>query len=201
MNLKENRKLAFVVLAVVIVFSICVQGSVALLNRRGDTEVLFMEGELHEMMVRCAEQGALLGQMSEVYLNDTAIAQYASAETASVLKNGGYTALPAELQALAAELTAAPDPNACLAALSKLNAAVEKAYTGLEMLDISDADFRNIKLSYYDYKGALDIVSREADSPKSYTAGAVKFNKQIKGFPANLISGLLGVDPLTVYGG
>ena len=105
MNLKENRKLAFVVLAVVIVFSICVQGSVALLNRRGDTEVLFMEGELHEMMVRCADQGA------------------------------------------------------------------------------------------------LDIVSREADSPKSYTAGAVKFNKQIKGFPANLISGLLGVDPLTVYGG
>lgn len=199
MNFKENRKLAFIILAVVVIFSITVQGSVAMLNRRGDTEVLFMEGDLRELMYRCADQAALIGQMGGMYLNDDALDQYANSQTASVLRSGDYTALPAQLEALSAQLKSAIDPNESLVALSTLDDCVEKAYTGLDMLNISEADFRNIKLAYYDFTGAIDIISRDGDEKDSYTAKAQKFNKEIAGFPASLISGVLGVDILYTY--
>lgn len=201
MNLKENRALAFVVLAVVIVITLCVQAPLSLLGSRSSAEKLFAEGDCHEMMLRCAEQGALLGQMSDVYLSDAAVDGYASAQTASVLRSGDYTALPAVLQTLAADLKAAGDPNAYLAVLADLTSAVEKAYTGLEMLNISEDNFRNIKLSYYDYKGALDILAREGDAKASYTDAAARFNKLLGAFPASLYAGILNIDPLTVYGG
>lgn len=199
MNFKENRKLAFIVLAVVVIFSITVQGSVAMLNRRGDTEVLFMEGDLRELMHRCADQAALIGQMGGMYLNEDSLDQYASSQTASVLRSGEYTALPARLEELSAQLSDAADPNESLLLLSALHADVEKAYTGLDMLNISDKDFRNIKLAYYDFTGAIDIISRDGDNKDSYTVKAQKFNKEISGFPASLISGVLGVDMLYTY--
>lgn len=199
MNFKENRKLAFIILAVVVIFSITVQGSVAMLNRRGDTEVLFMEGDLRELMHRCADQAALLGQMSGMYLGDTALDDYAGANTAQQLRTGGYTELPAQLETLSTELTNAVDPNASLLALSELRNAVEKTYTGLEMLDISDDEFRNMKLAYYDFTGAIDIISRDGDSKDSYTANAKAFNKQLSGFPASLFAAVLGVDDLYTY--
>ena len=197
MNLKENRKLAFIVLAAAIIISIGVMGPVSLMRSHSKAAELFMQGDNREMILRCAEQGALLGQMSDVYLADAAIDQYASAQTASALRAGDYTALPATLQSLSADLKAATDPNTCLAILIELNTAVEKTYTGLEMLDIADDDFRNIKLSYYDYKGALDILSRE----ETYAEAAARFNKQAKGFPAGLFCDILNIAPLTTYGG
>lgn len=200
MNFKENRRLAFIVLAVVIAFSLFVQGPVALLNRRGDTEVLFMEGEMHEMMTRCATQGELLGQMAAMYLNTAALAED-SAKTAAMLGTEEYLSLPGQMQTLSAELKAAEDPNASLAALSGLNAAVEKAYTAMDMMQISNEDFRNIKLAYYDFTGAIDIISRDVNNAKSYTEQAMSFNKALKAFPASLIGKVLGVDPLSVYGG
>ena len=199
MKFKENRKLAFIILAVVVIFSITVQGSVAMLNRRGDTEVLFMEGDMRELMRRCADQAELLGQMGGMYLNDASLDDYASANTANQLRSGGYTALPGELETLSAQLVNAADPNESLIALTKLHDAVEKTYTGLDMLDIPEAEFRNIKLAYYDFTGAVDIVSRDGDNKDSYTAKAQKFNKEISAFPASLISGVLGVNDLYTY--
>jgi len=199
MKFNENRKLAFIILAVVVIFSITVQGSVAMLNRRGDTEVLFMEGDMRELMHRCADQAALLGQMGGMYLNDASLDDYASANTANQLRSGGYTALPAKLEDLSAQLKDAADPNESLLVLSELSNTVEKTYTGLDMLNISDAEFRNIKLAYYDFTGAIDIVSRDGEDKNSYTAKAKKFNKEINGFPASLISAVLNVDDLYTY--
>ena len=201
MKFKENRKLAYIVLIAMVIFSITVQGSFALLNCRGDTEVLFMEGEMHSLMNRCAEQAALIGQMSAMYLSEDAFTAYASAETASVLKSDGYAELPAQLERLSAQLADAADPNECIATLTELTAAVEKAYTGLDMLRIADEDFRNIKLAYYDYKGAIDIVSRDGEDKHSYTAHARDFNHDIAAFPGNLFAAALGVEELSTYGG
>lgn len=200
MNFKENRPLAFIVLAAAVLLSLLVQGPIAMLNARGDTEVLFMEGEMHELMTRCAAQGDLLGQMSAMYLNEAALAED-SAKTAALLGTEEYLCLPETLTQLSAELKAAPDPNACLAVLTELHAAVEKTYTALDMMQISGDDFRNIKLAYYDFAGAMDIVARDGSDPKSYTAQAQRFNKSISGFPAKLYCAVLNVDPLTVYGG
>ena len=199
MKFKENRKLAFIILAVVVIFSITAQGSVAMLNRRGDTEVLFMEGDMRELMRRCADQAELLGQMGSMYLNDASLDDYASANTANQLRSGGYTALPGELETLSAQLVNAANPNESLIALTDLHDAVEKTYTGLDMMDIPEAEFRNIKLAYYDFTGAVDIVSRDGEDKNSYTAKAQKFNKEISGFPASLISGVLGVNDLYTY--
>lgn len=201
MHFKENRKLAFCVLIVVILFSVLVQGSVALLNARGDTEVLFMEGDLHPLMHRCADSALLLGQSGGLYLNDAALKKYASAETAGILADGGYTDLPAQLETLSAALTDAADPNESLAVLAELRTAVEKTYTGLDMLDIADADFRDLKLAYYDFTGGLDILARDGENKGSYAVHARKFNKQISRFPANLFAAVLHVEPLTIYGG
>ena len=155
---------------------------------------------MHEMMTRCATQGELLGQMAAMYLNEAALAED-SAKTAAMLGTEEYLSLPGQMQTLSAELKAAEDPNACLAVLSGLNAAVEKAYTAMDMMQISDEDFRNIKLAYYDFTGAIDIISRDVNNAKSYTEQAMSFNKALKAFPASLIGKVLGVDPLSVYGG
>lgn len=200
MNFKENRKLAFAVLAIVVLFSILIQGPVALLNERGDTEVIFMEGEMHELMLRCAAQADLLGQMGAMYLNEAALAQDTPAN-AALLGTEEYLSLPAQLQTLAAEMKTAPDPNACIAVLTEMHAGVEKAYTALDMMNIAGDDFRNIKLAYYDFAGAMDIISRDGKESKSYTAQAKKFNKALDGFPASLTTAVLNVEPLSVYGG
>lgn len=155
---------------------------------------------MHEMMTRCAAQGDLLGQMAAMYLNEAALAED-SAKTAAMLGTEEYLALPAQLQSLAAELKTAPSPNTCLGLLTELHAAVEKTYTALDMMQISDEDFRNIKLAYYDFTGAIDIISRDGDDSKSYTAQAQRFNKALSGFPAKLMGAALHVEPLTVYGG
>ena len=201
MKLSENRRLAFVVLAVVIAVSIVVQGSVAMQNRRGDIEVLFMEGEMHELMTRCAEQAVLIGQMATPYLADGALAQYCPPATAQTLQSGGYSDAAQQLEPLAQQLRQAPDPNACLAAFEQLTAAVEKTYTGVDMLDLTDGQMRDIKLAYYNYTGGMDLVSRDGDNARSYTAKAKIFNHDLIGFPANLFARALHVEPLTTYGG
>ena len=201
MKLSENRRLAFVVLAVVIAVSIVVQGSVAMQNRRGDIEVLFMEGEMHELMTRCAEQAALIGQMAAPYLADGALTQYCTQATAQTLQSGGYSDAAQQLEPLAQQLMQAPDPNACLAAFEQLTAAVEKTYTGVDMLDLTDGQMRDIKLAYFNYTGGVDLASRDGDNARSYTAKAKNFNHDLIGFPASLFAQVLHVEPLTTYGG
>ena len=200
MNFKENRPLAFIVLAAAILLSILVQGSFGMISRRADAQTAFAEGAMHEMTVRCAAQGELLGQMAALHLHTAALAQQ-NAATAAMLGTEEYLALPGQLQSLSQQLKATTDANAALTILTDLHAGVEKTYTALDMMQISDADFRNIKLAYYDFVGAIDILVRDGESPDSYADLARSFNKDISGFPANLLRGVLGVDPLTVYGG
>lgn len=201
MRFTENRKLAYIVLIAVMLFSVVGMSSFKLLDRHADAEKAFMHGDMASEMSRCSEQAALIGQMSDMYLNDSALSKYTGSETAAVLQNGGYTALPAQVEELSAQLAAADDPNECIAVLTELSAAVEKTYTGVDMLNISEDDFRNIKLAYYDFKGALDIVSRDGDVKGSYTALARDFNSDIQAFPANLFAAVLNMDKFSTYGG
>ncbi len=201
MKFSENRKLAFVVLAVVIVLSIFGQGSVAMQNKRGDIEVLFMEGEMHELMLRCASQAELIDQTAGMYLSDGVLEQYCTEATAKALRDGGYLDAARQLTPLARQLREAPHPNACLAAFTELTAAVEKTYSGANMLDLTEEQMRDVKLAYYNYAGGVDLVSRDGDAPRSYTAKATSFNEDLTGFPANLFAQVLKVEPLSTYGG
>lgn len=201
MKLSENRKLAFVVLAVVILFSILVQGSIALQNKRGDIEEVFMTGELHDNVIRCADQAEKVSQMGGVYLAEGVLESYCGDATAKSLTNGGYVTAIQQLEPLAKQLRDAPDPNSTLAVLKELSSNVEKAYTGIDMLDLTDAQKRDIKLAYYDYTGALDLIARNGDEEDSYAKKAAEFNGDLDGFPASVIASVLKIAPLTIYGG
>lgn len=201
MKFTENRKLASLVLVIVIALSIVVQGSIAMQNKRGDIEVLFMEGEMHELMTRCAGQAELLGQIAGLYLADGVLEQYCTEATASALRDGGYPDAAWQLESLAGQLRDAADPNACLEVFEQLVAAIEKTYSGLDMLELSDDQMRDAKLAYYNFAGAVDIVSRDGDVSGSYTARARLFNSDLSGFPASLFASALGVTPLRTYGG
>lgn len=201
MKFSENRRLAFTVLAVVILFSIVIQGSIAMQNKRGDIEVLFMEGEMHDLMNRCADKSILIAQTAGLYLTEGVLEQYCAEATAQALRDGGYLDAAQQLESLSEQLKEAPDPNACLAALTELTAAVEKTYSGVEMLTLSNEQLRDIKLAYYNYTGGIDLISRDGENDRSYTAKAVNFNQDLVGFPASWFARVLKVEPLSTYGG
>lgn len=184
MRLSENRKLATIVLIVCVLGSIVLLGGGGLRNDRHDICQVFTEGtdtslsvrhSMEAYLQRCAQSAQDLAEQAEKLSADAAlIGDVRSA--AEVVSDGS------------ADLDARYD------AYEQLGTAAESLYTLLER-DHDESALLDARLAYDDLKGAQNLIKND-----QYPAMARDFNHSLEQFPANLIAGLFGVEPLNTFG-
>lgn len=184
MRLSENRTLAAIVLAVCVLTSIILCGGGGLRNDRYDIERVFVNGtdtslsSRHSMeayLQRCASSASALAEQGVKLGADAALIERVRSE-ADVVEDGDA------------------DLDARYEAYQALGDAVEALYTQLESANGEDA-LSDALLAYNDFKGAQNLIKND-----QYPAMAKEFNETLASFPASLLAGLFGVEPLNTFG-
>ena len=184
MRLTENRRLAWVALAVCVVVSVFVLGGAALGRERKNVLRVFNDGT-----------GNTDTRMSmAAYLDDLG-------------KNASIMASEAELRLGRSDLTDAVSANAKkvgddLAGLdarseayAQLKDQVEKLYNNMYS-QFSGSDFKSFKLAYDNFWGKKDLIDRD-----EYHKLAKGYNDLISGFPGGLVATLTRQGSLNTFGG
>ncbi|MDL2206282.1 LemA family protein [Eubacteriales bacterium OttesenSCG-928-N13] len=181
MRFSENRLIAWIVLAVVVLLSISLYGGGAMKEMRFSVQQIFTDGaqkdglSINRDLDARADKAAILVSIAGKYLPSDSAALADVKEAADLLTNS-------------AELSDRNDAN------TKLTRAVETLYTELEQQNLSETDKTNINAAYREIKSRADTISRD-----TYNAVAREFNQSISRFPANIISGFTGVDELPLF--
>jgi hypothetical protein len=183
MGLLKNRKFACVVLAVCILSSIFLLGGGALRNDRHDVLAVYTEGTDTSLSTR---------HSMDAYLDRAAERANMLAEQATKL--GADDALVQAVREGAAAVASKEQLAERHEAYAELTAKVETLYTALERDNI-EGRLVDAKFAYSEYKGAVSLIQND-----QYPAIASRFNDKLRGFPANLIAGLFGVEPLNTFG-
>ena len=177
MRFSENLTIARIVLVVCIVFSLIFCGGGALKDARGVAEAQFfanaesISAELNEMR----SNAVVLSAIAAKY--DTANQSFIS-----------------ELNAAVSLLDEAADISAKHAASLKLDSAVENLYSNLTGLKLNDMDAQDARYAYKNFSSAQMRIEHDG-----YNESASAFNKELSGFPANLLGALRGVKPLSLF--
>ena len=184
MRFSENRKLATLVLIVCIVASIVLFGGGGLRNERYDILQVFSDGtdtslsvrhSMEAYLLRCSERANALAEQGVLLGADEALVESVRTAAAAVAEGG-------------------EDLDARHAAYQELLTAVESLYTALtqahDYTELVDA-----RLAYNDFKGAVNLIQND-----QYPVMASEFNRKLEKFPANLLAGLFGVEPLNTFG-
>lgn len=181
MRFSENRLIAWIALALVVVLSISLSGGKAMKDMRYEAERMFYDGaendglSIDNDLKMRANSVALLLSIAKSYLP----------ENSQSLQ---------EADAAYAELSAAREIPARHAANERVTRAVENLYTSLEKQSLSEHD----KLSAY---GAYKEIQNRGYTINinTYNVKAREFNNSISKFPANIISQFTGVDALVLF--
>lgn len=177
----QNRSTAVVITAVVVLLSILIGAGISLGGLRRDAERVFEYGSdggwrgIEYDLREVASGGYNLIEIAERYLgeNDVRIA-----------------AVEREISAV----HSARKPGSLHAAAEELRAAISGLDLAMRELDLNDEEealrqktLANIEASY-----------RRVDRSE-YNAAATAFNETLEAFPANVLSGVVGVKPLELY--
>ena len=185
LGLKENRKIACVVLAVCVLLSVFVCGGAALRRERTKVMKVFNDG---------ADTSLATRHSMDAYLDS-------AGESASIMAN------EAEARVGASDLTSAALSNAAVigqdaaplderfTAYTDLKGQVEKLYNNMYSAVSSD-DFRDFKLAYDDFWGYDDMLGRD-----EYHKQARGYNDLISGFPGGVVAAVTGQGNLNTFGG
>ena len=182
MRLDKNRIIAGAVCAVCAVVSIFGLGGWKLSNRQRSLEEIFTYGTDPELATRhsmdayldrCSEYSAELAQVAKLYLDD-----YQSIE--EVL----------ELSEMLCEDDGISDRYSVYKALT---ACVEDMYSELQVMGAYEDSA--VITAYHDYTGAQNLIKNDG-----YHKAAADYNKVLSAFPANVISGLFGVEKAETFG-
>ena len=185
MRLTENRRLAWVALAVCVVVSVFVLGGAALGRERKSVLRVFNDGTDTSLNTRMS---------MDAYLDD-------------VGENASIMASEAELRLGRSDLTDAVRVNASrvgddLAGLdarseayTQLKDQVEKLYNSMYS-KLSGDDFKNFKLAYDNFWGKKDLIDRD-----EYHKLARGYNDLISGFPGGVVATLTRQGSLNTFGG
>ncbi|MBR1559045.1 MAG: hypothetical protein IJ646_02270 [Clostridia bacterium] len=185
MRLDENRKLAWVVLAVCVLVSVFALGGAALGRERSRVLKVFNDGADTTLSTR---------HSMDAYLD-------AAADSASIMANEAALHMgesDATAQALSDAALIGSDPEKLdvrYKAYTDLKSQVEKLYNGLYSA-VSTEEFRNFKLAYDDFWGYDDLIKRDG-----YHALAKDYNGLISGFPGGVVAGVTGQGALDTFGG
>ncbi len=182
-NIWENRKIAWLALAVCIVFSLFVMGPVKLNSLRNEALEVFRRG-VHES-----------GTLS-VYTDLRSAAENAnilSAVAAPVIGEDDEDIL--QLETLCEKLLSASDPTDMFEAYSTLPLLAEKVYQKLAQSSPPEEALNTARAASANIRSASNTIEKD-----EYFSLADEFNQRRSAFPASLFAALTGADPLPTGG-
>ena len=174
----ENRKLAKIIAAAVVIFAVLVMGGVKLDAKRASAQRVFMNG-VNENVV-----ASVYGDIRRASDSANILAGIAD----GALENDADVKT---LRAAAIAVSKTEDPGEMLSGFSELKRATDDVYTKLEKVSLSDADARDMRRAYDNIRSSFNTVGNDP-----YFARAREFNDDRNAFPARLIALLGGVDEL-----
>ena len=184
MRLSENRKLAWVVLAVVAVGSVFGLGGGHLAREQDKVLEMFYEG---------AETGTTRESM-DAYLDRARECAQVMADEAR-LHLGADDATAAKVDAAVANFGDDDTLDDRYEAYTALQGLSDELYNRFFDGSVSEADRANFKRAYDDFWGADKFVRRDA-----YRAWARDYNDSLDGFPAGVVARPWGLDEPNTFG-
>ena len=181
MNILYNRKLAAIVLVIVILGTILLGGSHSLARARARQAQLFYTGTAddgnsiaNDLHKRC-EAGHNLITVARRYMEANA-AEIASLESAVTALEGAVT------------------PSEAFEANYAVTLAADHLYSVLNNKQLTDTDKKLVSGQFTEMTSRNQTISHDG-----YNAKAAEFNELLKRFPTNLIAAAGGVAPLELF--
>lgn len=184
MNIFKNRKVAWAVLTLCVVVSIVGMGGGNLAAQRRDVLRVFNAGIDDSFAVRFS---------MDAYLENCAEYARTMAEEYR-LHVGSDNAATGNVLELASMIGDGDDLDNRHSAYKALRDEVEKLYTDFHAAVISETDQSLFDHAYTNFQGEVSKIEYD-----EYHVLAEKFNRQREGFPASVVSALLGVKPLNPF--
>lgn len=183
MRFSENRRIAYVALAMSVIISIFGFGGLSLTNERKETLNVFYNGSDTTLSVR---------HSVDAYLD-------LSADAARLMASEGERYLDSEelissIRNLANKIGEGDDLEARFSAYNELKSKTDQLYN--LVYDAENADFTNFKLAYDDFWGYENMIKFD-----DYHKQAQSYNKLTQGFPAKIVSEIWKIDSLDTFGG
>ena len=178
-KITENRPIAWVVLALVVLGSLFIGGGNVIAGRAGQVSDLFFKTEdgVYEMLGEMADGAEIMASLAQ------------NSDGADMAQVG---VVSEQIETLRASKSVAE----CGAAVTGMTTAIENLYSGLDRMGLSEADASEFRYQYKNYKDVLMIVDREDDA---YNSAAEEFNAMRGGFPAGLISAVRGIGEAELF--
>lgn len=184
MRFSENRKVAFVVLAVCVLVSVFGLGGMGLARERGKVLTVYDRGADTSLSTR---------HSVDAYLDD-------AAENASLMASEAGLHMDASqtidtVAQLAQKVASEANTDARYEAFSALKTAVDKLYDAMYNA-VKGSDFTNFKVAYDNFWEDVNMIKYD-DYPKL----AASYNDLISGFPGGVVAGITGQGALNTFGG
>lgn len=179
-HFSENRKIAWAVFALAILFSLSFSGGGALRNQRSEALDIFYQGAqgdglcIDRDLKARAEAASNLIDLSEPY------------------------GLPADILQQATDARDQLDQAVEISELSQANTAlqrsIESLYTHLTKAGMSESDSQFAFSQYKEFQSRGDTISRDP-----YNDFAARFNRELEAFPARFVGTISRVKPLDLF--
>lgn len=187
MRLSENRPLAWVVLIACALGSVVGLGGAGLARERNRVERVFYDGVKQSDATARSSMDACLDRAAECV-------QIMAAELQLHLGQENDTA--ARMQELLADFDDDEGIDARYEVYTELQRLSDTAYNAMYAQELTDEQRVNFKRAYDDFWGADKYVRMDP-----YREMASEFNDSLRGFPAGLVAGLMGVEEINSFGG
>ena len=183
MRFSENRRIAFVVLAVCVLVSVFGFGGAGLSGQRSKALKVYDRG---------AEASTSTRHSVDAYLDSAAAnAALMASEAGLHLESSPIVDSVAQL---AGTLAGETDLDARSAALVSLKTDADKLYDAMYRAWKDQPEFTDFKVAYDDFWQDVNMIKFD-----SYPKLAAKYNDLTKGFPGGVVSGLLGQGSLNTF--
>ena len=186
MQFTENRRIAFVVLAVCVLASVFGLGGMGLARERGKVLAVYDRGADTTLSTR---------HSVDAYLDSAAESARLMASEGQLRLKDSQVQLADTVEELAGRMDAAGDTDERYEAYSSLKTAVDKLYNAMYEA-AKGSDFTNFKVAYDDFWENENKIKHD-----DYTKLAAGYNGLISGFPGGIVAKLMGQGGLNTFGG
>lgn len=185
-GLLENRRVAWIVLAICVLGSVVGLGGAGLARERSQLVDAFYNGVV---------KGDQTGRSSmDAYLDRSAeCAQLMYSEAQLLL--GADNAVAGEMEQVLADFAENADLDERYAAYTRLQSLADQLYNAIYGAELSDAQRVNFKRAYDDFWGSDKYIRMDP-----YRELAADFNASLRGFPAGLVAKIWGVETMNSFG-
>ena len=186
MQFSENRKIAFVVLAVCALASIFGLGGMGLARERGSVLAVYDRGADTSLSTR---------HSVDAYLDSASESARLMASEGQLHLKDSQVQLADSVEELAGRMDAAQDTGERYEAYTALKSAVDKLYNAMYGA-VKGSDYTNFKVAYDDFWENENKIKHD-----DYIKLAAGYNGLISGFPGGVVAKLSGQSELSTFGG